>query len=227
MSCCCGCQQKSFQCGCCGQGGSNSSSSTSGHVVVVPPGFQGKDKHFKDDFFCKDDFDCRKEDKKDKKDCARGELIVNGGFETGSLNPRWTSTGTVTVETTPTVNPHEGFYLAILGTSSSITQTVASGLCEGKVYRLSLNTSSPGTLNNSTTNVIVDFINENGAAIGSPQLFTIAPASQDTNSDGGWNFHQLITNEAPIGTVGATVTIETLGDGSGINVDTVSFVLEN
>ncbi|MFP7296867.1 hypothetical protein [Neobacillus niacini] len=181
-----------------------------------------------------------------KRFCVKTDLIENGGFEAG-LEP-WITTGTVSVlpavvDQFPAVRPHEGGFLAQLEPGSSISQTIEDLVCPNMVYRLGIFLSSPNIdfsidiSDNSGTNVSVQFIDIMGNPLGTPDEFNVLAFTQDTNGEGGWNYHQLLTSLSPNGTTGAIVTIRTntLEEDpiafnqtpNGIRVDDVSFIREN
>ncbi|MFE5430791.1 NTTRR-F1 domain [Peribacillus simplex] len=154
------------------------------------------------------------------------ELLINGGFEAGTLSP-WTNLGPNNADVT-TDSPHSGTFVADLPRRSAIQQIVSKGLAPGRVYRLSGSLSSAGDLQpESTTVVTLRFIDKNQNIL---QEFNKSfPRNLPLAADGNYREFNILA-QAPFGTVGAIVIIATDNDGatgSSTVVDDFSLVQEN
>lgn len=74
-------------------------------------------------------------------------LVVNGGFETGTISPSWTGTGAIAYKYDE--GPHTGTYAAMFGSSGhlgTISQTLAT--VAGQAYTFSFWIASDGLVKN-------------------------------------------------------------------------------
>lgn len=159
------------------------------------------------------------------------ELIVNGGFETGTLPP-WTVVAGVAAVTT-TLREHSGNFAATIGPSSAIQQVISEGLKKDRVYRFSgaLSDNGSGSIDvpeNPTTVVTLQFIDDDGNVLGTfTKTFNAFTIPENTEG----NFREFnILAESPKNTTGAIVRIQTAADGAGNNtivVDDFSLIQEN
>lgn len=155
------------------------------------------------------------------------ELLINGGFETGTLSP-WTNLGPNDAEVTANQSPHSGTFVADLGRSSAIQQIVLKGLAPERVYRLSGSLSSAGRLQpESTTVVTLRFIDKNQNIL--QEFNKTFRRNLPSVEDGNYREFNILA-QAPFGTVGAIVIIATDNDGatgSSTIADDFSLVQEN
>ncbi|MGM0837199.1 MAG: NTTRR-F1 domain [Bacillota bacterium] len=159
--------------------------------------------------------------------CLLTELLVNGGFETGTLSP-WTNLGPEDAMVTAGESAHSGSFVAQLFRNTAIQQVVSRGVCPGRVYRLSGSLSSAGNLQpESTTVVTLRFLDNEGSILQetTKQFQQNLPQSED----GNYREFTIIA-QSPPGTSGAAVIIATDNDGatgSSTLVDDFSLVQEN
>jgi hypothetical protein len=155
------------------------------------------------------------------------ELLVNGGFETGTLQP-WTNLGPSDATVTANESAHSGTFVAQLFRNSAIQQVVSRGMASGKVYRLSGSLSSSGNLQpESTTVVTLRFIDRNENIL--EEFNKTFHQNLPQSTDGNYREFNILA-QAPLFTVGAIVIIATDNDGatgSATLADDFSLIQEN
>ncbi|MCR2805995.1 hypothetical protein [Paenibacillus soyae] len=157
------------------------------------------------------------------------ELIENGGFESGVLAPWTVVVGTAVA--TSGAKAHSDNFVASIGTSTILRQTIRRGLTDDKAYRLSgaLSDGGGGTdvPENPTVVVRLQFIDEDGDIL---EIFAkkFNRLTIPKNAEGNYRVFNLLA-KSPDNTVGAIVTIETAADGlEGIVIaDDFSLIQEN
>jgi hypothetical protein len=140
--------------------------------------------------------------------CGAQQLLVNGGFDTGSISP-WVATSGVLAESTSEHPSQSGNYLAWLdGYSEAHTDTLAQTVtipanCVSAdlTYWVEVNSTVTNATQQAENNLVLEILNSSGTV---EQSTTVATAA-----DNGDSYVEYSTNLAAY--IGQTITIKFIG----------------
>ena len=148
------------------------------------------------------------------------ELIVNGGFETGSFPPWLVDNASIT-----SLYKHSGNFSALLQSGTSVIYQIVQGnfsdSCNFSAYL-----GKVGVLPNPLTTITISYFNASFSFLGLGLIISIPPGTLPDASLGNWQQFTGVTVPAPAGTTQAIVSFSKQADVGTANVvvDDVSLI---
>ncbi len=140
------------------------------------------------------------------------ELIVNGGFETGSFPPWLVDNASIT-----SLYRHSGNFSALLQSGISVIYQIVQGDFSSS-SSFSAYLGKIGALPNPLTTITISYFNASFSFLGLGLVISIPPNTLPDASLGNWQLFTGTAVPAPPGTTMAIVSISKQGDPGTANV---------